>query len=260
MTYPFTKRNIRYSVENIPLYDSEDDEPTSKFLQAIVPSKDGIAAQRDNEGFMNTTDDHETMFSESNPIDVVPLNSVPMEIDGGKIGGENNGFYQHIAQKKFKQKSSLVSRIRSNSACRNYKVQSNSLPKSSPLYSSGKSKSHARKQVDVKHIGERLLSKEACDELLAHEETKNLAASQLDSLYDEIRPAIEEHERDSQDSVPTSVAERWIEASCSKLTAEFDLFASIIKNVACTPRRPRDDVMFRGDGVGNGIKYLENGQ
>ena len=75
------------------------------------------------------------------------------------------------------------------------------------------------------------------------QETKNLATSELDSLYDEIRPATEEHERDSQDSVPTSVAERWIEASCRKLKAEFDLYASIIKNVACT-RRPRDDVML----------------
>lgn len=120
---------------------------------------------------MITTDGHETMmFSESNPIDVVPLNSVPMGMDGGKIGGgENNGFFQHVAQKKFKQKSSLISRIRSNSACRNYMVQSNSLPKSSPLYSSGKLRNHARKQVDVKHIGERFSSKEACDELLAYE-------------------------------------------------------------------------------------------
>lgn len=261
-TYVWEDDDDRYSVENIPLYDSEDDEPTSKFTQAVVSLKDDTTAHRDDEGFMITTDGHETMmFSESNPIDVVPLNYVPMGMDGGKIGGgENNGFYQHVAQKKFKQKSSLVSRIRSNSACRNYMVQSNSLPKSSPLYSSGKLRNHARKQVNVKHIGERFSSKEACDELLAYEETKNLAASQLDSLYDGIRPAIEEHERDSQDSVPTSVAERWIAASCSKMRAEFDLYASIITNVACAPRRPRDDVMFRGDGIGNGIKYLENGQ
>lgn len=66
---------------------------------------------------------------------------------------------------------------------------------------------------------------------------KNEARSQLSSLYDEIRPAIEQHERDNQDSVATSVAEKWIEACCVKLKAEFDLYSSIIKNVACTPRK-----------------------
>lgn len=63
------------------------------------------------------------------------------------------------------------------------------------------------------------------------------ANSQLDYLYNEIRPAIEEHERDSQDSVATSVAEKWIEASCTKLKAEFDLYSSLIKHVIFTPRK-----------------------
>jgi pantothenate kinase type III len=73
------------------------------------------------------------------------------------------------------------------------------------------------------------------------QEIKNNANSVLDSLYNEIRPAIEEHERDSQDCVATSVAEKWIEACCSKLKAEFDLHYSIVKNVACTPRRPHPE-------------------
>lgn len=72
------------------------------------------------------------------------------------------------------------------------------------------------------------------------QEVKKEAAVRLSSLYDEIRPAIEEHERDSQDSVATSVAEKWIQASCNKLKAEFDLYSSVIKNIACTPIKPRD--------------------
>lgn len=60
-------------------------------------------------------------------------------------------------------------------------------------------------------------------------------------MYNEIRPAIEEHERDSQDSVATSVAEKWIEASCLKLKAEFDLYSSMIKHVVFTPRRAEAD-------------------
>lgn len=67
------------------------------------------------------------------------------------------------------------------------------------------------------------------------------ATEQLDLLYNEIRPVIEEHERDSQDSVATSVAEKWIESSCLKLKAEFDLYSSMIKHVLFTPRRAEAD-------------------
>jgi hypothetical protein len=48
------------------------------------------------------------------------------------------------------------------------------------------------------------------------QEIKKNANAALDALYNEIRPAIEEHERHSQDSV----AEKWIEACCSKFKAE----------------------------------------
>lgn len=85
---------------------------------------------------------------------------------------------------------------------------------------------------------------------------KNQAAAEIDSLYDEIRPAIEEHERDSQDSVATSLAEKWIEASCCKYKADFDLYASIIKNLASTPLRSKEDAAPKEQ---NGLMYLENG-
>lgn len=73
---------------------------------------------------------------------------------------------------------------------------------------------------------------------------RNEATAELENLYNEIRPAIEEHERDSQDSVATSVAEKWIQASCLKLKSEFDLYSSVIKHMVLTPRRaepPPDD-------------------
>jgi hypothetical protein len=88
------------------------------------------------------------------------------------------------------------------------------------------------------------------------QEVKKQAAAEIDALYDEIRPAIEEHERDSQDNVSTSLAEQWIEASCSKYKAEFDLSAAIIKNMASTPLRPKGDVIPREQ---NGLLYLQNG-
>lgn len=88
------------------------------------------------------------------------------------------------------------------------------------------------------------------------QEMKNEASSQLASLYNDIRPAIEEHERDSQDSVATSVAEKWIEACCTKLKTEFDLYSSIIKNVACTPTRKPDQAKACDANSVTEVKYL----
>lgn len=91
------------------------------------------------------------------------------------------------------------------------------------------------------------------------QELKNKAASELSSLYDEIRPAIEEHERDSQDSVSTSVAEKWIQATCCKWKAEFDFHFSIIKNVMCPQNgAAQEGVNPSGDDAHNEIKYLMN--
>ncbi|KAF2284175.1 hypothetical protein GH714_019779 [Hevea brasiliensis] len=112
--------------------------------------------------------------------------------------------------------------------------------KRSKHYSNVKLKQPPQKQVDAKLVAKLLATKEAQEEVLTYEEVKNDASSQLSSLYNEIRPAIEEHERDNQDSVATSVAEKWIEVCCLKLKAEFDLYSSIIKNVACAPRRGID--------------------
>ncbi|XP_048500241.1 histone-lysine N-methyltransferase ASHH1 isoform X2 [Beta vulgaris subsp. vulgaris] len=121
----------------------------------------------------------------------------------------------------------------------------------------GKSKIANQKELDAKYVVSLLEAKEAQQEILMYEEMKDDASSNLDSLYNEIRPAIEEHERDTQDNVPTSVAEKWIDASCLKLKSEFDLYFSIIKNVVCTPKKSRD-VKQPGNDLDNGFMLLTN--
>ncbi|KAL0909795.1 hypothetical protein M5K25_020693 [Dendrobium thyrsiflorum] len=258
-TYVWEDDDSRYSVDNMPLYDSTDEEADSNFLKAIVQSNEGTTTETEIEESLRSTYDTDCeMLSQALPINVEPLSSVPMEMDEEKNdANELSNFYVHDQQSP-RQKTAMVSRIRNRSVFRNYQIQSNPLSKSLPHYSNGKSKNHVRRQVNVKFICERLASKEACDELVSCEELKNEATSQLDCLYDEIRPAIEERERDSQDSVSTSIAEKWIEASCNKLKTEFDLHSAIIKNIFSTPRRTWSP---QAEGpLENGIKYLENGQ
>lgn len=76
-------------------------------------------------------------------------------------------------------------------------------------------------------------------------------------MYDEIRPAIEEHERDNQDSVSTSLAEKWIQASCLKYKTDFDLYSTIIRNVVLAPKRAQEKQKETGS-VENGLMFLEN--
>lgn len=175
--------NGRYSVENVPLYDSEDDEPAKKFLQAIVPSKDMMITEKENKGFLSITDGPvSAVDTQLIPSSVEPLNSVPMEIDEVKSETrEGDDMYSQNAHQSFMHKSAMISRIRSNSACRNYHIDSGPLSKSSPHYSGGKSKNHATKQVNIKLVGERLALAEAREEIYSFE-VRMSTCSSLDTV------------------------------------------------------------------------------
>ncbi|KAJ0085861.1 hypothetical protein Patl1_08007 [Pistacia atlantica] len=262
-TYLWEDDDDRYSVEKIPLYDSAEDEPFTKLLKSMDSSELEIDANGKNDFAMALSVGVKSEpLLESTSLVVQPPESVPMEgvvvnIVPKTEENEDTKLYSQDTQQAFSQKNAMISRIKSNSACRNYHIGPGPVPrKRSQPYSNGKSKNLAQKQVDAKHVAQLLASKEAQEEILRNEEMKREATSQLSSLYDEIRPAIEEHERDNQDSVATSVAEKWIEACCLKLKTEFDMYSSIIKNVACTPRRTLDPVKPSGGDNPNDVKYL----
>ncbi|XP_008237500.1 PREDICTED: histone-lysine N-methyltransferase ASHH1 isoform X3 [Prunus mume] len=255
-TYLWEDDDDRYSVEKIPLYDSAEDEPSSRLFKTVNSS----SSEFDVDGMMinvNVDSGHQLM---STALVVQSLDSVPMEgvVMGVKTEvSEERKLYSQENQPPFARKNAMISRIRSNTACRNYHIGSGSMPnKRSKQYSNGKVKHGAQNQVDAKSFASLLASREAQEEILKYECMKNDAATHLESLYNEIRPAIEEHERDSQDSVATSVAEKWIEACCLKLKAEFDLYSSIVKSIACTPRRGQAE-HYDGNNE-NEIKYLQN--
>ncbi|XP_059453410.1 histone-lysine N-methyltransferase ASHH1 isoform X1 [Corylus avellana] len=261
-TYLWEDDDDRYSVEKIPLYDSAEDEPSSKLLKSVDSSNSeyNIDGKIKYSMTMTVGVGSEHQF-ETNALVVQPPDPVPMEaVVVNEVKAEASVEmkpYSQDTQQAFSQKNAMISRIRSNSACRNYHIGPGSLTKKrSKHYSNGRLKQLAQDQVNAKFIALLLVTKQAQEEILRCEEIKNNANSVLDSLYNEIRPAIEEHERDSQDCVATSVAEKWIEACCSKLKADFDLHYSIIKNVACTPRRPHPEAKLSEGDNESGIRYL----
>ncbi|XVE55121.1 hypothetical protein DITRI_Ditri03aG0135300 [Diplodiscus trichospermus] len=259
-TYLWEDDDDRYSVEKIPLYDSAEDEPAKKLLKAANSNSENnvnITSEQSIAVDVSVKSEHQLDCTvDTVPVEGVIVNTVKTE------STEDMNFYSQDAQQAFSQKNAMISRIRSNSACRNYHIRSGPMPKKkSQHFSNGKSKHLSKKQIDLKHLARLLASKEAEEEVFRYEELKNEAASRLASLYDEIRPAIEEHERDNQDSVSTSVAEKWIEASCSKLKIEFDFHSSILKNIVCSRRKACEQVkpseLEGGNGNDNEVKLLE---
>ncbi|XP_023550951.1 histone-lysine N-methyltransferase ASHH1 [Cucurbita pepo subsp. pepo] len=242
-TYLWEDDDDRYSVEKIPLYDSAEDEPFVKLHTVLNNPYSEFEGYLKNENPMILDDNlgAEQQLVSTALIDT-SKNSVQLQnIVVGEIKNEAKEEpedHPQNTQQTFSQQNAMISRIRSNTACRNYRIGPGpAAKKRARNLTNGRTKNFTLKQVDAKYVARLLELKEAQEEVLQYEETKNKATSELDLLYNEIRPAIEEYERDSQDSVATSVAEKWIEASCLKLKAEFDLYSSIVRNVACTPLR-----------------------
>ncbi|KAJ4830950.1 Histone-lysine N-methyltransferase ashh1 [Turnera subulata] len=260
-TYLWEDNDDRYSVENIPLYDSAEDEPSSKIPknENTYNSEYDINKNLDYSTFMNFGMVSELQL-ESPALIVQPLTSVSMEgVTMNPVKSEANEEMQLYSPQSFAQKNAMISQIQSNSTCQNYQVGQGPIEKKRAKHISRMKLKHImQKEVDPKHVAKLLALKEAREEVLMYEEMKNDAASQLESLYNEIRPAVEEHERDNQDSVATSVAEKWIEVCCQKLKAEFDLHSCIIKSIACTPRMsPHQALPLDVSGMDHEIKYLE---
>ncbi|KAJ7974026.1 histone-lysine N-methyltransferase ASHH1 [Quillaja saponaria] len=261
-TYLWEDDDDRYSVDKIPLYDSAEDEPPTKVLKSVNSVNFENEGKSEHVMTINVDTGSENLLESTAVVTIQPLDSVPAKDSDVKkrseVGSDNVKLYSQDAQQAFPQKNAMISRIQSNTACRNYHIGNGSLPTKRSKLTNGRLKNLTKKQVDVKSAAALLASKEAKEELFRHEEIKNDAASALDSLYNDIRPAIEEHERDSQDNVATAVAEKWIQACCLKLKAEFDLYSSIVKNVACTPRAEHSQTKHSEQDNDNEIKLLTN--
>ncbi|CAL1363190.1 unnamed protein product [Linum trigynum] len=251
-TYLWEDDDDRYSVEKIPLYDSAEDEPLSKLPRTSSPTSE-LREISEYPMSINTDNGPENYFRPAGvgdmALDPEPVDQTVAYPVKYEAAGESKNVYSQDTPQPFAPKSAVISRIRKHQIGGPRSIPRKRLKN----ISVGKSKQVAEKRMDAKRVAELLSLKEAKQEVLIYEDLKNDAASELANLYSEIRPAIEEHERDSQDSVATSVAEKWIEASCMKLKADFDLYSCIIKNVAYNIPKSQNQT---GTDVDGDVKYL----
>ncbi|GFZ09966.1 hypothetical protein Acr_21g0005650 [Actinidia rufa] len=251
----------RYTVEEIPLYDSAEDEPSLKLPKD--KRSFGLDFLDKNNISMVTVDTvGPERQLESSAAVVEPLHSVPTEhvaINMVKAeSSEEKKIYSQDTQNTFPPTNATTSQFQSSSAFRNFQIGSGSLPKKKSFSINKKSKNNGGKQLDGKRVARLFASKQAQEEILKCEEIRNQAATKLEASYDEIRPAIEEHERDSQDNVDISAAMTWIGASCAKMKADFNFHFAIVKNVVCpqTPQNTCDEAKpSEGADNENGAKY-----
>ncbi|KAK1415043.1 hypothetical protein QVD17_30812 [Tagetes erecta] len=206
----------RYRVDEFPLYDSAEDEPLEKVKVTNSNIQETLETVKSEISGLNNNDFGYKYTSFSGSVGARAIGNVNSEATGG-------------------QTAIIVSGPRTNGDFNNG-LGTGSAKQAAKRVPNRKQKLSGRKQVNGKSVAQLFASKKVQDELVKCEEERRLATTKLDSVYDELRPAIEQHERDSLDSLPTIVAEKWIEASCSKLKADFDLYFAVVKNVVCPLR------------------------
>lgn len=164
----------RYKVEQVPLYDSAEDEPFQPFqpLQQIPETTNPFKFE--SIGGVETVysqkmEGDEVSGKKLNSFDTVnPGSSVPMEgvtLEEQKVEGLGK---QGIEQ-GFNQTTETIPRLRSNSAGRNFNTGAGPSKKKSQQKPKQKKKSSSGKQYDTRNIPDLFPSQEARDEVRKYE-------------------------------------------------------------------------------------------
>lgn len=147
----------RYTVENIPLYDSAEDEPFPKPPSAEVPVKDESLVNDPAAGQKSLASDVK----------------LEQDITGKSVATDNNKEMEFSLEESgqvFPQTNAMISRIRSNSTCRNYNIGPSPSSKKRPQHTvNQKSKTSGKKYVSSKPVAELFASKQAQEEIRRYE-------------------------------------------------------------------------------------------
>ncbi|XP_031131210.1 histone-lysine N-methyltransferase ASHH1 isoform X2 [Ipomoea triloba] len=250
----------RYEVDKIPLYDSGEDETLANQagMQSHSEPEPMDSGRNVYPAMMSVMVGSEHSLESTISLEAHYSGPVDAEVLNAEVN-ECKEIYPNDLQAGFHKQNSLIPRIRNYNSGRNYNAGPGLSKKKVQNSPKQRAKSSVRKQVTAENVAKLFPSKDAQEEIMKYEEMRNQANLALNSLYNEIRPAIEEHERDSQDSVPTSVAEKWIGASCLKMKSDFDFYFSVVKNVMCPPQMPMPMALASGEGDDpDQVKQLTN--
>ncbi|KAF0893843.1 hypothetical protein E2562_029718 [Oryza meyeriana var. granulata] len=193
-TYLWEDDDDRFSVENVPLYDSADDEPTS-IPKDILLIKDEPNTQDSNNNIVQGTENLriassnefapmtvEPLIASSNefapmtvepltassneftPMTIEPLNAVPMGVDFTQNGSIEYG--AQYAEDALQNSTHEVANLQSQSAPRDNNHTKLVVVRRKPALHGGKARRGMHKQLNVAGICDRLASAVAREEIM----------------------------------------------------------------------------------------------
>lgn len=158
----------RYRVEEIPLYDSAEDEPFLQVADALIPFKSETTSVFENDGSVKMEVEERSEFSLESFTGVIPQHSVAMEsltMKPEKVETDVGEFYGNNIQPSFLQTNAIIPCVRSNSEIGlgpTTKKKSQHMPKR-------KMKSSSGKPFNIKNVARLFASKEIQEEVCKYE-------------------------------------------------------------------------------------------
>lgn len=103
-------------------------------------------------------------------LDSAQMKGLDVKTIKSEVVSEDMKLYSQDTEQDFSQKNSMISRIRGNTAGRNYRIGRGSMStKRSKAYNGGRLKNLTQKKIDAKFAAGLLESKEAQEEILKYE-------------------------------------------------------------------------------------------
>lgn len=164
----------RYRVEEVPVYDSAEDESFSFIPETSSPfqfeSINGLETDYTEKMEVGDMSGQELdSFNTVKPHNSFQVGGMGMKTEKVKVFDSGKSKEQDM-QQAFYQTSEMLSRLRSNSACRNFNIGSGPTSKKKSQHIPKRKKKYAGgKQFNTKNIAELFQSKEAQEEVRKYE-------------------------------------------------------------------------------------------
>ncbi|KAI5061501.1 hypothetical protein GOP47_0024006 [Adiantum capillus-veneris] len=257
-TYVWDDNDDRFSVENVPLYDSEDDEPLSSFFKKAqgrgepkktagsTPPQSGVEDNAESLLLMHaiklevtTVDVKDNETSDNAMAELIVQQEVAIRhgdkpIKEDRLDGIIDLVDEKISKgerteerdaKRKKQGALSLKRVRAEKL--------GLLHKRARLYTNQYSNTVLSSHVKAHSISKYVSSERSLEALLAAEEAETAASLELSRLHDKLRPTMEDLGKDGPDSLPVTAAEEWIALTCKQMAAVFNFNFTAIRSLPC---------------------------
>ncbi|MCO5610217.1 hypothetical protein L7F22_064453 [Adiantum nelumboides] len=248
-TYVWDDNDDRFSVENVPLYDSEDDEPLSSFFKKAqgraeskktvgsTPPQSGVEDNAESPLLVNASnlevtsvDVKKSETSDNTMAELIVEEAVTIRYNDNPVKEDRLNVLIDLNDEK------ILKGVRNEESDANRKKQgalSLKRVRAARLYTNQYSNIVLSSHVKAHKISKYISSERLRKELLAAEEAEAAASLELSRLHDKLRPTMEDLGKDGPDNLPITAAEEWIALTCKQMAAVFNFNYTAIRSLSC---------------------------